>query len=192
MKKKFTDNDVLRFLYGEMAPAEHDAFLDAMYEDEELFEKFEELKAAQAGLQPVELAPSEASVSRVMHYAKRAARNPKPRRQKLAYAGNGSMFAFNQMVTVIMVVFTCVTIGVATYVYSMASRPQNNWEMTSTHEDLIDHQLDERLDLARERLNNILDSKRETIVPVHHDTYRVVTSDLFAPQDENVVLLHVQ
>ena len=43
MKKKFTDNDVLRFLYGEMSPSEHDAFLDAMYEDEELFEKFEEL-----------------------------------------------------------------------------------------------------------------------------------------------------
>jgi hypothetical protein len=192
MKKKFTENDVLRFLYGEMTPSEHDAFLDAMYEDEELFEKFEELKAAQAGLQPVELAPSETSVSRVMRYATRAVRDRRPRRQKLAYAGGGSLFAFNQMVTIVMVVFTCVTIGVATYVYSSASKPENSWSMTPTHEDLIDYELDARLDIARERLNNILDSKRETIVPVHHDTYRVVTSDLFAPQDENVVLLHVQ
>lgn len=192
MKKKFTDNDVLRFLYGEMSPSEHDAFLDALYEDEELFCKFEELKAAQEGLQSVELAPSEASVTRVMHYARRAAHDHRPRRAKLAYAGGGSLFAFNQMVTIVMVIFTCITIGVATYVYSKASKPENNWTMTPTHEELIDHQLDNRLNLARERLNNILDSKRETIVPVHHDTYRVVTSDLFAPQNENVVLLHVK
>lgn len=192
MKKKFTENDVLRFLYGEMSPSEHDAFLDAMYEDEELFEKFEELKAAQAGLQPVELAPSEKSVSRVMSYARRAVRDRRPKRTKLAYAGGGSLFAFNQMVTVIMVVFTCVTIGVATFIYSKASKDENNWTMTPTHEELIDQDLDDRLDLARKRLNNILDSKRETIVPVHHDTYRVVTSNLFAPTDENVVLLHVQ
>ncbi|HEX2899105.1 MAG TPA: hypothetical protein VHS96_05220, partial [Bacteroidia bacterium] len=156
------------------------------------FEKFEELKAAQAGLQPVELTPSEASVTRVMTYAKRAARNPRTKRTKLAYAGGGSMFAFNQMVTIVMVVFTCVTVGVATFVYSKASKTENNWTMTPTHEELLDHGLDQRLDLARERLNNILDSKRETLVPVHHDTYRVVTSDLFAPQDENVVLLHVK
>ncbi|MBL0017372.1 MAG: hypothetical protein IPP17_13320 [Bacteroidetes bacterium] len=192
MKKKFTDNDVLRFLYGEMSPSEHDAFLDAMYEDEELFEKFEELKAAQAGLQPVELTPSEASVSRVMSYAKRAVRNPRPKRTKLAYNGSGSMFAFNQIVTIVMIVFTCVTVGIATFVYSRASKPENSWTMTPTHEEFLDHELDDRLDLARERLNNILDSKRETLVPVHHDTYRVVTSDLFAPQDENVVFLHVK
>ncbi len=192
MKKKFTDNDVLRFLYGEMSPSEHDAFLDAMYEDEELFEKFEELKAAQASLQPVELTPSEKSVSRVMSYAKRAVRNPRAKRAKLAYNGSGSMFAFNQIVTIVMIVLTIVTVGVATVVYSKASKPENSWTMTPTHEEFLDHALDDRLDLARERLNNILDSKRETLVPVHHDTYRVVTSDLFAPQDGNVVLLHVK
>jgi uncharacterized radical SAM superfamily Fe-S cluster-containing enzyme len=192
MKKKFTDNDVLRFLYGEMSPSEHDAFLDAMYEDEELFEKFEELKAAQASLQIVELTPSEKSVSRVMSYAKRAVRNPRAKRSKLAYNGSGSMFAFNQIVTIVMIVLTILTVGVATFVYSKASKPENSWTMTPTHEEFLDHELDDRLDLARERLNNILDSKRETLVPVHHDTYRVVTSDLFAPQDENVVLLHVK
>ncbi|MFN8394331.1 MAG: hypothetical protein U0176_06590 [Bacteroidia bacterium] len=192
MKKKFTDNDVLRFIYGEMSPSEHDAFLDAMYEDEELFEKFEEMKAAQMTLQPVEVAPSVASVDRVMSYARRAARNPRPKRQRLAYAGGKSIFAFNQMVSVVMVVFTCAIIGVATYVYSMASKPESNWTLTTTHQDFMDPQLDQRLDLARTRLKNILDSKRETFVPVHHDTYRVVTSDLFAPQDENVVLLHVK
>ena len=192
MKKKFTDNDVLRFLYGEMSPSEHDAFLDAMYEDEELFEKFEELKAAQASLQSVELTPSEKSVSRVMSYAKRAVRNPRAKRSKLAYNGSGSMFAFNQIVTIVMIVLTILTVGVATFVYSKASKPENSWTMTPTHEEFLDHELDDRLDLARERLNNILDSKRETLVPVHHDTYRVVTSDLFAPQDGNVVLLHVK
>jgi uncharacterized radical SAM superfamily Fe-S cluster-containing enzyme len=192
MKKKFTDNDVLRFLYGELSPSEHDAFLDAMYEDEELFEKFEELKAAQASLQSVELTPSEKSVSRVMSYAKRAVRNPRAKRAKLAYNGSGSMFAFNQIVTIVMIVLTIVTVGVATVVYSKASKPENSWTMTPTHEEFLDHALDDRLDLARERLNNILDSKRETLVPVHHDTYRVVTSDLFAPQDGNVVLLHVK
>jgi hypothetical protein len=192
MKKKFTENDVLRFMYGEMSPAEHDAFLDALYDDEALFEKFEELKAAQAGLQQVELAPSEASVSRVIKYAKRAARDRRPKRPKLAYNGNGSMFAFNHVVSIVMVVFTVITIGIATLVYSKSSKPENNWTMTPSHEELMDTDLDNRLDLARERLHNIIDNKRETIVPVHHDTYRVVTSNLFAPNDENVVLLHVK
>ena len=192
MKKKFTENDVLRFMYGEMSPAEHDAFLDALYEDEALFEKFEELKSAQAELQPVALSPSEASVSRVLGYAKRAVRERRPKRPKLAYNGNGSMFAFNHVVSIVMVVFTCVTIGVATLVYSKASKPESNWTMTPTHEDLLDRDLDNRLDLARERLQNIMDPQRKTLVPVHHDTYRIVTADLFAPHDENVVFLHVK
>ncbi len=192
MKKKFTENDVLRFMYGEMAPAEHDAFLDALYDDEALFEKFEELKAAQTELQSVELTPSEASVSRVIKYAKRAVRERRPRRTKLAYNGNGSMFAFNHVVSIVMVVFTVVTIGIATLVYSKESKPESSWTMTPTHEELMDSELDNRLDMARERLHNMMDHKRETIVPVHHDTYRVVTSNLFAPNDGNVVLLHVK
>jgi hypothetical protein len=192
MKKKFTENDALRFIYGEMSPAEHDAFLDALYEDEALFEKFEELKSAQAELQPVVLTPSEASVTRVLGYAKRAVRDRRPKRNKLAYAGNGSMFAFNHVVTIVMVVFTCVTIGIATMVYSKASRQESNWTMTPTHEELLDSELDNRLNLARERLHNIMDPQRNTLVPVHHDTYRVVTADLFAPKDGNVVFLHVK
>lgn len=192
MKKKFSENDILRFMYGEMAPAEHDAFLDALCEDEALIERFEELKAAQAGLQPVELAPSEQSVSRVMQYAKRAARSPKARRNRLAYSGGASMFAFNQIVSVVMIVLTCVTVGIATYVYSRASKPDNAWSMTPTHQDLIDTELDNRLDLARERLDNMMCPDRKTIVPMHHDTYREVTSDMFVPKDENVVILHVQ
>lgn len=192
MKKKFTENDVLRFMYGEMSPAEHDAFLDALYDDEALFEKFEELKAAQAGLQPVALTPSETSVSRVMRYAKRAVRDRRPKRNRLAYNGNGSMFAFSHIVSIVMVVFTCITIGIATFVYSKESKQESNWAMTPTHEELIDSDLDNRLDLARERLENILDSNRKIFVPLHHNTYREVTSDLFSPKDENVVLLHVK
>jgi hypothetical protein len=192
MKKKFTENDVLRFMYGEMAPAEHDAFLDALYEDESLFENFEELKAAQTGLQPVDLTPSEASVTRVMRYAKRAVRERRPKRTKLAYNGNGSMFAFNHVVTIVMVVLTCITIGVATIVYSKASHTENSWSMTPTSESLMDADLDSRLEMARQRLDNMMNDRRETLAPMHHDTYRVVTSDLFAPQDENVVLLHVK
>jgi hypothetical protein len=191
MKKKFTENDALRFMYGEMSPAEHDAFLDALYEDEALFEQFEELKAAQTELAPLELAPSETSVTRVMSYAKRAARERRPKRTRLAYNGNGSMFAFNHIVTIIMVVLTIVTIGVATIIYSKTSN-SNSWSMTPTHEQLIDSALDNRLDLACERLNNMMGDKRETLVPVHHDTYRVVTSDLFVPKDESVVFLNVK
>ncbi len=192
MKKKFTENDILRFMYGEMSPAEHDSFLDALYEDEGLFAKFEELKSAQSDLHPITLTPSEASVTRVMSYAKRATREKRPKRPKLAYSGNGSMFAFNHILSIVMVVFTCVTVGVATFVYSKTNKSESNWTMTPTHEDLLDSGLDNRLDLARERLDNIIGNKRETIVPMHHDTYRVVTSDLFVPKDGNVVLLHVQ
>ena len=192
MKKKFTENDILRFLYGEMSPKEHDAFLDAMYEDEALFEAFEEMKHAQASLQEVTLAPSEKSMERVMRYAKRAARDDRPRRKRLAYAGNGSLFGFNQMVSIVMVVFTVATIGIALFIYQKSSKPSNSWKMTETHQDLLNPALDARLDMAKKRLQNMLDNKSEAIVPVHHNTYRVVTSDLFVPQDQNVVFLQVK
>lgn len=192
MKKRFTENDILRFLYGEMAPAEHDAFLDAMYEDEALFEAFEEMKHAHATLQPVALSPSEKSLDRVMGYAKRAVKDGRPRRKRLAYAGNGSLFAFNQMVSIVMIVFTCVTVGIATFVYQKAAKQENSWKMTPTHHQLIDKDLDDRLDIAKQRLQNMIDNKQEALVPVHHNTYRVVTSDLFVPQDQNVVFLQVK
>lgn len=192
MKKKFTENDILRFLYGEMSPKEHDAFLDAMYEDEALFEAFEEIKNAQASLETVALTPSNKSVDRIMGYAKRAVKADRPRRKRIAYAGNGSLFAFNQMVSIVMVVFTCVTIGIALFVYNNSSKDENSWKMTPTHQELIDHELDARLQVAKQRLQNMIENKTEAIVPVHHNTYRVVTSDLFVPQQQNVVFLQVK
>ncbi|MFM2375639.1 MAG: hypothetical protein RLZZ165_736, partial [Bacteroidota bacterium] len=108
MRNKFTEDDILRFLYSEMTPQEQDAFLHALAGDEALQERFEALNATQEGLRPVELAPAEASVKRIMGHARRAANKPCPRLRRLAYAGGGSRFAFQQMILFIMVAFTCI------------------------------------------------------------------------------------
>ena len=55
MKRKYTKNDVLKYLYGEMDPAEQNVFLDALCTDDELFETFEALKNALSDEEILEL-----------------------------------------------------------------------------------------------------------------------------------------
>lgn len=192
MKRKYTKNDVLRYIYGEMPPAEHNDFLDAIREDEELFETFEALNAAQEDLSPVELTPSIRSVGAVMSYARHAAGTGRRGHNPFLATGKNKIMNFHHVVSIVMVFFTCITIALAMYAYQKAATPDNTWSLTPTSNDLINHALDQRLDFARERLQNIMDNRRETVVPVHHDTYRVVPTDIATPTSNEVVLVNIK
>jgi len=68
MKKSFTEEDILRFLYNEMSIRESEAFLDVLYSDEALWEKFESYQEAVDTLVPLELEPGEDSLQNVLDY----------------------------------------------------------------------------------------------------------------------------
>lgn len=70
MSKKFTDDDIIRFIYDEMDPHESEAFLAELCTDESLWERFESLQEITAKTKDLELQPSEASVANVMAYVR--------------------------------------------------------------------------------------------------------------------------
>jgi hypothetical protein len=78
------------------------------------------------------------------------------------------------------------------YAFRKSTQAVNSWEMTDTKIDLFDHTLDQRLDFARHRLEGILEDRDDAVVPVHHDTYRLVNTNLFAPSDQEVVFLNIK
>ncbi len=68
MKKLFTEEDILRFLYNEMSIRESEAFLDVLYSDEDLWEKFEYFQQTVDTLRPLDLEPSEESLEAVLSF----------------------------------------------------------------------------------------------------------------------------
>ena len=191
MKRKYNSNDILRYIYGEMEPREHDEFLDALCTDDKLFRQFEALQEAQKPLNaPVELKPSKSSVDKVMHFAGTSAR----RRQSLGKnpaVGKGGLFQ-HHVVSVGMVFFTCIMIGIALFAYKMSSVEENTWSNSKDALKFENRALDQRLQFAKERLGDIIDNQTSTPLPVHHDTYRLVNTDLSQDVEPGVVLLNIK
>lgn len=67
MKTKFSDNDILRFLYEEMTEDESKLFLDALTEDENLWERYEYFQQTSDQVDSLSFDPSEASLSAIMN-----------------------------------------------------------------------------------------------------------------------------
>jgi hypothetical protein len=192
MERKYSNNDVVRFLYGEMSQDEQALFLDALIEDEALFAELERLKAAQKNLVKLDLEPSKASRERVMQVARRAAKDNRRHTTRFLSTGKEKIINFHHLVSIAMVLFTCATVGAAVIAYQRAAAPGSKWEMTETKVQWIDHDLDNRLDFARQRLSGILENREEAVVNVHHDTYRLVNLNLHAPSDQSVVFLNIK
>ena len=68
MKKLFTEEDILRFLYNEMSIRESEAFLDVLYSDEKLWTTFEAYQQAVDTLPSLELEPSQQSLDAVLSF----------------------------------------------------------------------------------------------------------------------------
>jgi hypothetical protein len=193
MERKYSSDDVIRFLYGEMSQDEQALFMDALVEDETLFEELEQLKAAQQSLVKLDLQPSKSASERVLQVARRAARDQQRRRNtQFISTGKERILNFHHLVSVAMVLFTCVTVGAAVIAYQRATDPKSKWEMTETRVQWDDRDLDDRLDFAKERLSGMMENRGEAVVNVHHDTYRLVSTDLFAPSNESVVFLNIK
>ncbi|MDX1906157.1 MAG: hypothetical protein SF053_03925 [Bacteroidia bacterium] len=73
MKKQFTDEAIVRYLYDEMEPAEHDAFVEALCTDEQLWQRYELLQETVAALGQVQYEPSEVSLQAIRTYVRHSA-----------------------------------------------------------------------------------------------------------------------
>ncbi len=72
MKKRYTDEDILRFLYDEMNQAESEALLTELVSDEELWQRYETLQGAIEDLTVVSYDPSEDSLTAIRDYVRRS------------------------------------------------------------------------------------------------------------------------
>lgn len=70
MKRRFSDDDLLRFLYNELPQAESDRLMDALVKDEELWQRYESFQQVAEQMPEVALQPSEASVEAVMAHVR--------------------------------------------------------------------------------------------------------------------------
>lgn len=173
-----------------MNPREQDDFLDALANDDALFDEFEEMRAGQKTLGSIDLEPSENSVNKVLHIAGSASR----RRLQAGKApiGKNPVLSNHHLVSVGMVLFTCMMVAIALFAYKLSTTPQNNWANSKDALKFENNALDDRLEFARERLGNIIDNQSSAPLPVHHDTYRLVSTDLSKDVQPGVVLLNIK
>ncbi|MEZ4825016.1 MAG: hypothetical protein R3C61_01800 [Bacteroidia bacterium] len=71
--RKFTDEDIIRFIYDEMKPHESEAFLVELCSDESLWERYEQLQETAGMASSVVYEPSEQSVQNIMDYVRETA-----------------------------------------------------------------------------------------------------------------------
>ena len=70
MIKTFTQNDLIRFIYKETSPGETKEIRKALLFDNELQEKFNELKDCIRKLDSIEEVPSQKIVHNILEYSK--------------------------------------------------------------------------------------------------------------------------
>lgn len=68
MKRRFSDDDLLRFLYNEMTTADSERLMEALVRDESLWERYESFQQIAESLSDVRFEPSQKSVDAVLTY----------------------------------------------------------------------------------------------------------------------------
>lgn len=69
MTKTFTENDLVRFLYGELNENDSYAFQQQLTGDEDMQRKLDELRAVHSDLDRVVLSPSKRTIDKILRYS---------------------------------------------------------------------------------------------------------------------------
>lgn len=184
MERKFDKDDVLKFIYGELPPEDHESFLAALCTDEELFNTFEELQEAHDGLEVVDLEPSEHSVGKILQFARESCRE----RTGGNLLPNKGKFALTHAMSLLMVLLSVLTIGLGVYGLRKTDAPA---KVSADALQLEAPSLQRKLNMMQRELHHIRNNN-EAILPVYHNTYRLVNTSQFAPTDKNIVFLNIK
>ena len=188
MKRKFDKNDVLRFLYNEMDPAESEDFIVALSTDEDLWELFEECQAARDNLNKVEMEePSSQSVLKILDHAKLSRRRPRP-----FFFSKSKLLSFQFIASLAMVFITVGTIMISMMAYRSQATPGESL----VQEDLPylqwdDHHFERRMEHTRMNLRN-LTQERTVVNPLYHNTYQLVNSRELSANPGDIILLNIK
>jgi hypothetical protein len=189
MEKNYSKNEILKFIYGELEPAEERDFIEALYSDADLFQEFEELQESQTQLNAVEINfhPSEESLKAVMKHVTQGATRTK--RSPIGLVTGKGIPGVKFFATVGMVTFSVMLIAFMMVAYQKAAGPE-----TSNPEDVLAWEapaIQNNLTFVKASLGN-MSGKRELLVPVRHKTYRVVNTADYKLAPAPVVLVNVK
>ena len=107
MKHSFTEEDILRFLYNEMSIRESESFLDALYSDEDLWQRFEGYQQAVDKLVPLEMEPSENTLNSILSFVEETQPSFKGKNDESAFPSLTSPRRPHQLI--LMAVVICIT-----------------------------------------------------------------------------------
>lgn len=172
MKKRFTDDDIIRFLYDEMNPAECEAFLASLYTDESLWERYEALQETVGSLTGLQYEPSEQSLDKIRAVAKEEAATPLPAppaaKRKPLWAYIPKDLPLKAVASLAFLLFMTVAITGSFYTLGQRSqladnsRPQPNsqifHQVDNDYDPMFqwdDSDLDRQLDELRDRVEEI-------------------------------------
>ncbi len=69
MQAKFTPEDLLRFIYGEVNPEEHMAISSAIESSERLYQTYQEMLSVVGSLEKLELEPDPSTIDIIMEHS---------------------------------------------------------------------------------------------------------------------------
>lgn len=112
MKRKFTDEDILRFLFDEMDKDESDAFLSALCSDESLWERYEHFQEVVEKSSGLEYEPSDEACQNVMAYVEATGPNVPldPERTPYLLGLTSSKISLNAVLMFVLALFGSITI----------------------------------------------------------------------------------
>lgn len=164
MNRKFNEDDVLRYVYGEMAEAEAALFREVLIHDKGLWQAYEVALALQSGLEEVTYQPSERSIGKIMHYAGTTARTTRLHRG--ARQPRKHWMRWQQLAAVVMTVCTLILCGGAFMAYNRLEAAQQqsglSWD---------DSRTSEKLDLIQQHIYHLQDTVN-AISPVYDQVFR--------------------
>ena len=169
MRRKFTDEEIIRFIYEEMNPKESDAFLTELCSDESLWERYENIQSMNEEIQSAVLEPSNESVNRVMAFVQESAptqvKTPAKQKSPIKTFLAGKIpvaVSLNAVIVIALILFVSVAILGSAYELTRGSIIKPNGALVQqvemeddTQFDWDDSEIEEKLKMIRKGVETI-------------------------------------
>lgn len=167
-RNQFSDDHIIRFLYDELSPAESEAFLAALYTDEDLWKRYEELQETAEMAAGLQYEPSEQSIQAIEAFVRETADEqvpvpvtpgPKPLWQRIP-----KDLPLKALATVAMALFMGVAITGSFYTFDKGRKPITSNEKPELVQQVVDTdpllqwdnaEMDRELDEIRRKVQEI-------------------------------------
>ena len=161
MKKLFTEEDILRFLYNEMSIRESEAFLDVLYSDEKLWSTFESYQQAVDTLPSLELEPSQQSLDAVLSFVEDTQPSNSTKLDSTSFPLLSPPARSHQLVMMaIVLLITSLVITSSLFLVSFTDTPT---EVQPMGQNLVEEELPIVPDWEGEELNEEIERIKERI-----------------------------